>query len=402
MANFDASASALGFLHQIRWAMIELLLAAKRSRDETVRMTIEAYDDIALTDAADLPLHAVQLKQHAGHGPLTDNSPDLWKTLRVWLEMPSLRAANGPMLTLATTSPIAGGSAASVLTADAASRDVDTALQLLNAAAADSVAKATEAGRTAWKSAPESVRAALLQRVIVLGQQAHISDIDDILAAELRPLVPNEHLAVYQERLWGWWNGRAVAMLLANQRQEPVLSVSAAELHERMRLIRDQFSVGALVVDADFDPDEDELAFGHGQDFVRQLRWVKVGDATLHTAVIDYLRAYAHTTKWVQNGDLFDEDLDRYERDLKDEWSRRFHEMLEDLETDGVTDPDARAVRGRELFRELGRSVEVRIRPEFEAPFHARGTRNGIANGGEHGWHPDFKARLAGVLEGAI
>jgi hypothetical protein len=191
-------------------------------------------------------------------------------------------------------------------------------------------------------------------------------------------------------------------MLLANQRHEPVLSVSAAELHERMQLIRDQFTVGALIVDAKLDPNEEELAYGHGQDFVRQLRWVNVNDATLRTAVTDYLRAYAHTAKWVQEGVLFDDELHRYERDLKDEWSRRFNEMLEDLDTDGVTDPDDRAVRGRQLFRELGRSVEVRIRPEFEAPFHARGTRNGIANDGEHGWHPDFKSRLAEVLEGAI
>ncbi|PYY35880.1 hypothetical protein [Curtobacterium sp. MCBD17_030] len=181
MANFDASPSVLGYLHQIQWAMIELLRAARRSRDESVRMTVEAYDDIALTDEAGTPLHAVQLKQHAGHGALTDTSADLWKTIRVWLETPALRAADGPMLTLATTSAIAAGTAAALLTADQATRDVDIALAQLNNAA-NSDAKTTKAGRDAWTAAPESVRAALLQRVTVLGEQANINDVDDCSA----------------------------------------------------------------------------------------------------------------------------------------------------------------------------------------------------------------------------
>jgi hypothetical protein len=400
MAGFDASASALGFLYQVRWAMYELLISSRRTSDQSVRMTLEVFDDVALTDAAGHPLSAIQLKQHVSQTSLTDKSVDLWKTIRVWLETPSLAAVDGPMLTLVTTSPVQAGSAASLLGINDAERNVVEALSLLDAASGTG-STATQQGREAWTRVSPSVRASLLSRIRVLGEQASVAELDLLLDAELAPFVPAKHVAEYRSRLWGWWDSRAVSILLQNRTVAGGGSVSAAELYERMQTIRDDFRVDALVVDFTLDFDDEKVAAGHDEHFVDQLRWVKVGPGTLRNAVVDYLRAYAHTTKWVQNGDLFDDQLERYETALKDEWSRRFDEMIEDLETDGVTDPDVRAVRGRELFRTLGESVQVTIRPEFNVAFHARGTRHSIANDGEYGWHPDFERLLAGVLAGA-
>lgn len=400
MAGFDASASALGFLYQVRWAMYELLVSSRRASDQSMRMTLEVFDDVALTDAAGLPLSAIQLKQHVSQNSLTDKSVDIWKTIRVWLETPSLAAADGPMLTLVTTSPVQPGSAASFLGIKDAERNVEEALTLLDVASVTG-SVATMQGRKAWMQAPSSVRASLLSRMRVLGEQASVGELDVLLDAELAPFVPAKHLVEYRARLWGWWDSRAVLILRENRTFTGGGSVSAAELYDRMQYIRDDFRVDALVVDFTLNFDDEMVAAGHDEHFVDQLRLVKVGSGTLRNAVVDYLRAYAHTTKWVQNGDLFDDELERYESALKDEWSRRFDEMLEDLESDGITDPHARAIRGRELFRTLGQSAQVTIRSEFDAPFHAAGTRHSIANHGEYGWHPDFEQLLAGVLSGA-
>ena len=400
MAGFDASASALGFLHQVRWAMYELLVSSRRASDQSMRMTLEVFDDVALTDSAGHPLSAIQLKQHISQTSLTDKSVDLWKTIRVWLETPSLAAEDGPRLTLVTTSPIQAGSAASLLGIDDTERNVGEALTLLDAASVTG-SVATEPGRKAWMNAASSIRASLLTRMRVLGEQASVAELDDLLDAELAPFVPAKHVVEYRSRLWGWWDSRAVLILQQNRTVKGGGSVSASELYDRMQFIRDAFRVDALIVDFATDLDAEKVAAGHDERFVDQLRMVKVGAGTLRNAVVDYLRAYAHTTKWVQNGDLFDDDLERYDLALKDEWSRRFDEMLEDLETDGVADRDARAIRGRELFRTLDQSTQVTIRPESAIAFHARGTRYGIANNGEYGWHPDFEGLLAGVLSGA-
>ena len=396
MTEFDASASALGFIHQIRWAMYELLLSSRRAADQSLRITLEVFDDVALIDEAGVPLTATQLKQHSSQSPLTDKSVDLWKTIRVWIQTPSLVIPDGPMLTLVTTSPVQEGSAVSLLGVDPDKRNVAEALRRLDAAAIDG-SNATERGREAWKATDSSVRASLLRRTFIIGGQVHISDLDELIDAELAPFVPARHVHEYRDRLWGWWDSRSVAMLLQN-RNGVGCAVSAAELYERMQLIRDEFRSDSLAVDIGLDFDDEQIAAGHDEYFVEQLKLIQLSQGTLRNAVIDYLRAYAHTTKWVQNGDLFDDEIERYEDALKDEWTRRFDEMLEDLETAGDTDPIKRAVRGRDLFRALGQSMQVTIRPEFDAPFHSRGTRHRIANDGEHGWHPDFKGILSAVL----
>lgn len=399
MVAFDASASALGFLHQVRWAMYELLVSSRQASDQSMRMTLEVFDDVTLTDSDGRPLSAIQLKQHESSTALTDKSIDLWKTIRVWLETPSLAETDGPILTLMTTSPVQAGSAASLLGTNDAERNTQNAQALLDTAAKEG-SKATRAGRKAWMNADPSVRAALLTRMQVLGEQASVGELDALLDAELAPFVPANHVADYRSRLWGWWDTRAIAILRQNRAGIRGGWVSAAELYQQMQYIRDDFRVDALVVDLDLVFDDDEVAAGHDQRFVDQLKWVKIGSGNLRKAVEDYLRAYAHTTKWVQNGDLFDDQIETFESALKDEWSRRFEDMLEDLETEGIADPDARAIRGRQLFRTLGESVRVTVRPGFDAPFHARGTRHAIANDGQYGWHPDFQKLLASVLSG--
>lgn len=400
MTTFDASASALGFIHQIRWAMYELLITSRRESDQSLRITLEVFDDVALIDEFGRPLAATQLKQHSGRAPLTDKSPDLWKTIRVWLQTPSLAASDGPILSLITTSPLQPSNAVSLLGVDPASRDVAEVLRRFDEIASDG-SKETKPGREAWKAADSSVRASLLRRMFIIGDQVHISDLNKLIDAELAPFVPSRHLAEYRDRLWGWWDSRSVGILLQNRKQVGA-SISAAELYERMQLIRDDFRTDSLSVDISLDFNDEEISAGYDEHFVEQLRLIKVGQGTLRSAVVDYLRAYAHTTKWVQDGDLFDDEIARYENALKDEWSRRFDEMLEDLESDGESDPTRRAIRGRELFRALGQSMQVTVRPDFTEAFHARGTRHRIANDGGYGWHPDFKELLGDVITEAI
>jgi hypothetical protein len=395
VANFDASASALGFQHQIRWALYELLMETKQSGDRTQRMTLEVYDDVAIVDDEGRPRKAVQLKQHRGDQPLTDASVDLWKTLRVWLRTPSLAQEGGPLLFLATTAPIQNGSAAWFLQAD--SHLPNKALQILNEKSANRAAKATRAGKEAWAEASAAARAGLVARIRVVGHSPRIQDVDALLDAELAATVRAQHLADFRDRLWGWWDSRCVQMLLKGS--DPSVAVSAEELYARIQLIRDDFVQGALPIDVHWTLDDEEFEAARGAVFAKQLEWIGVRDSNLTRTITDYLRAYAHTSQWVQDGDLFDDDLNRYEKALKTEWSNHFDDMLEDLETVGISDPDDRAVQGRTLFRKLRESIHVTIRPGFTDPFHARGTRCKIANEGKHGWHPDFEEKIRELMD---
>ena len=83
MPNHQASEQMLGYLYQVRYALYLLL----RNREPECQMSIEKFDDVAFSND-DTPIQLIQLKHHVQHqGSLTDASTDLWRTLKVWLDI---------------------------------------------------------------------------------------------------------------------------------------------------------------------------------------------------------------------------------------------------------------------------------------------------------------------------
>lgn len=84
---FDASHSALGYLHQCQYA---LLLGLRRDEEPNLCISIEKLDDIAFHENPSSPEVARQLLQVKHHNNraagLGDSSPDIWKTIRIWSE----------------------------------------------------------------------------------------------------------------------------------------------------------------------------------------------------------------------------------------------------------------------------------------------------------------------------
>jgi len=396
MSAFDASASMLGFLHQMRWALYEMLVAIRVTGDETIRVSIETYDDVAVHDENGRPLSAVQLKQRGTDAQaLSDGHADLWKTLRVWLSNPVLADKSGPRLYLLTTTGVADGSAPSLLMNE--DRDTDRALIILDGNATSLHNKETKKGRLAWENADQATKLALLERMTVVANSPRVHDVDSLVGRELLATVSAKRIDEFLHRLWGWWDSRCIDMLDPD-RTEPRL-VTASDLLGRMRTLRDEIREDALTIAPESDVDAVSIENGYDERFIAQLKWVNANASTLQRAVVDYLRAYAHTTRWIRDGELFDSELERYERDLKSEWEVHFSDMCAELDMDGVIDDKARARAGWDLFKLLRDSTQVLVRAGFPEAFHARGTRYRIANGSTHGWHPDFEQRLAALLE---
>src|SRR5690606_36954653 len=73
--------------------------------------------------------------------------------------------------------------------------------------------------------------------------------------------------------------------------------------------------------------------------FVEQLRLISLKDRNIRKAINDYMKAYYNRSRWVRKELLYDDDLEKYEGKLIEEWERHFDAMLEDLEfqeTDNV------------------------------------------------------------------
>lgn len=394
MADYDASASALGFLHQIRWSLLELLRYAKT--DQTVRMSLEIFDDVAIEDEDGKPLKAIQLKQHATPVNLTDASADLWKTLRVWLDTPSLHDPDGPLLYLVTTGSVGADSAASFLGVD--DRSPEKAREILDTTARSSTAEATAAGRALWLDADTSDRLALLTRVRIIARAAAIADVDDLVAAEFALVVRPEHMMLFLERLWGWWDGVCIKIL--HRGNGNVVFVQASQLLLRTHDLRDEFTEGVLPVDLSLaEIDQADIESHYSKVFVEQLKFINIHGHNLKRSIVNYQRAYNQTAKWLKDGDLVEEDLSAYEREIVGEWQVHFEDMCDRLADVGTTVTDADQVRaGRELFQLLRDSNETLIRKSFTDSFLANGTRHIMADRGALGWHPEFAQQLKELL----
>jgi hypothetical protein len=83
-SNHGAAASALGYQYQTDWCLLELLRRGTTRPDASI--SLEMHDDVAWEQAGS-PRELIQVKHHQqARGNLGDASPDMWRTIQVWLD----------------------------------------------------------------------------------------------------------------------------------------------------------------------------------------------------------------------------------------------------------------------------------------------------------------------------
>lgn len=143
-SKFSAADSALGYLYQVRCALLWSLRRQKSEPDFLV--SLETLDDVTFERMGGEPTELLQTKHHRrSTAALTNTSSDVWRSLRVWFEGRAARAIPASaQLVLLTTSTAPEGSAAWYLRATA--RDVAVAQRALDVAAQSSTDR-SEGGR---------------------------------------------------------------------------------------------------------------------------------------------------------------------------------------------------------------------------------------------------------------
>jgi hypothetical protein len=117
---FSAADSALGYLYQVRTALLWALRRLKVGSEFLV--SLETLDDVTFEVKGGTVEELLQTKHHLNRGAaLTDASEDLWKTLRVWFEGYGANTIPlGTSLHLLTTGKANPGSIAAHLRSDTA------------------------------------------------------------------------------------------------------------------------------------------------------------------------------------------------------------------------------------------------------------------------------------------
>jgi hypothetical protein len=391
--QYSAASSSLGYFYQSRYALLEAL--RRLPEGDRICIGIETLDDVVFqTDGS--AVDVLQTKHHINaHASLADASPDLWKTLRIWIEGRSDGTIpQDAQFFLITTAVCSDGTAAAYLRPG--NRDEVKALERLAATASTSTSETNAPAYQAFSSLKAEGRALLVKSITVLDGSPSIGQLDDQLRHAVFYAVERRSLDSYLQRLEGWWYGRVVTHLL-DDNAGPILG---EELEAEASRIRGQFKDDNLPVDDDIMRATVDASGYLGRAFVEQLRLIGVNENRVVHAIKNYYRAFEQRSRWIREELLYVGELDRYEDRLIEEWDLMFQQMRDELGEDAADGAKARAAQN--LYKWVETGTHHVIRPAVTEPVIARGTYQMLADDLRVGWHLEFRERLQALLAGTV
>lgn len=389
----DASASGLGYLYQVRYALY--LLFDRVKDDPDCAVSIERLDDVAF-ERDGTPEELLQLKHtvYPARADLTDASERLWKTLRIWsLKLKGeLEAVERLVLSLVSTGYASADSAAGLLRPDQR-RDETEALRRLRTTAQNSKSKDNALAYQAFMALTFEQQQLLISRVHILDEHPNIQAVRDKLLREFRVYTPRyENLYT---RLEGWWFARVVDHLLA---PDQIHTLSGRELIDYIQDLVDQLRSDSLPNNFPDQLEMDESALSpQERTFVEQLRLILLNDTRIRLAIGHYYRAFQQRHKWLDEGLVFPKELTDYEAYLVGEWRTQFLIMKDNL----IDPPDEKDMQrlGRQLFDQFVETRQHRpIRDRYRDTGFSKGVLHMLANDLEIGWHGEFQTRLTQLM----
>lgn len=348
MPNHQASEQMLGYLYQVRYALALLM----KNDNADFQISIEKFDDVAFSKDG-VPKQLIQLKHHIQRqGSLTDGSTDLWRTLKVWIDVVSESPdiLSGTEFLIVTTAIAPDGTAASCLKKDK-NRNAEGAYEKLKDACLRSENKDHKKYYEAFLKTDETIVKCLISQICVIDGASDIIDVEKDFRKQIRYSCIPKYENQICERLEGWWYKKAIEALCSDtpifvtQSQVRSFIVSVSQEYSDDNLPIDIFDIGNL--------QENDLSASE-KIFYEQLKLICLGSRRMQTALRDYYRAFKQRANWVRNDLLYVNELEKYEQRLIDEWEHAFAAMEDDLAGySGVTEEE-KITEGRRLFSEIG------------------------------------------------
>ncbi|WP_202107690.1 ABC-three component system protein [Succinivibrio dextrinosolvens] len=387
MVTHEATASMIGYLYQIRYALYILLQA----KDPSEKISLEKFDDISIESDKSTPLQIIQTKCHTERkGDLSDRSTDLWRTLKVWIDAISNDSSllDQTKFVIITTANIPNNSAASFF-----SSDPDKAYALLKNVALGQGNESHAKFYAAFLSCKETDIKRLISRIEVISNASGIQNILDDIKQIIRYSCRPNHIDFVMDRVEGWWFNRVISALLSDD----LVIMSQSELSSKIYAISREYDADNLPLDCfDVVSENAELKLDE-KVFVEQLKLLNSGKRILNLAIKDYLKASSQRSSWIRQGLVYANDLEKYEDKLMDAWEHAFALMGEKLDEYISPSDEEKIKEGKDLYRRVS-DYDLRIRDNCDAPFIMHGTYHIMANDLKVGWHIDYFDRLKHLL----
>jgi C-terminal domain 7 of the ABC-three component (ABC-3C) systems len=383
-SQFGAAPSAIGYLYQCRLAL--LLLLAKPVHSDIV-VSLEVLDDVAFEEAG-TPIELIQVKHSIKSVcDLSDVSPRLWKTLRIWSEQVKNNEVdlNRTALNLLTTGIALPETAAFYLQDQ--NRNELKAEELILRAAAKSRNQENAAGIAAFNALSAEQRRELLARIHILPQTPNIVELETQLLAEFQNAATSNAVRSFVGLIEGWWLSRVIKQLMGVGQP-----ISRIDLQLTIDDVREQLKRDNLpALDVQIENPPDESVSKMNEVYVEQLRLINLGLPVIRSAVSDYLKSSAARSQWIREQLISTRELGTYFDELISEWSSRFHFQRGKLT---VGCDDGTKIRcGQQVFENVQHTLTIPLRNRSEG-YLMRGAYHELADDLKVGWHPEYEVAL--------
>ena len=383
MSSHEARAQMLGYLYQVRCALMLLL----ESDTTTLKLFIEKFDDVSFENDTD-PLALVQLKHHIDRaGNLSDRSPDLWRTIKIWVDAvedsPDLLEKTRFIIITTAKAPL--GSIASLLKMGDGGRDTDRAfIELRRVASSSQQSSVNASSYNAFFELDESRARLLVNSIYVFDSAANIYECKTRIKRLLRYACQPKYEDILFERLEGWWCNKCIS-LLSGQNSDGITNF---DLRYEIVKITNEFRDDSLPIDVELDDVDEKAEIEHFSElYCKQLELIACKRRRIIGAIEDFCRASTQRAKWIDSCLVVPDELERYEERLIDEWDHEWSAMSDELSDE--SGEAEKQKEGRHLLTEIMRK-DVRIRQGCDEPFVMRGTYHILANNLKIGWHIDY------------
>lgn len=133
------------------------------------------------------------------------------------------------------------------------------------------------------------------------------------------------------------------------------------------------------------------------------MREIDISKERIHSAILDFYRAFEQRSEWARENLLVSGELDRYEDRLVEEWKRFKDILFEELKENSAENVLKKA--GKDLYKwaelESGKVHSLRIRERVTESYVTRGSFHILANAAlapRIYWHPRFLERVGKAL----
>lgn len=381
--SFEAKNPSLGYYYQVLYSLY-LMLASREKPNLT--MKLEGLDDLEVNNSD--KHHLIQLKHHnTDDNSLSDKSLDFWKTVRVWsseITQGEIRDIENTIFSLVTTGKVSERSFLQKLK-DGKFRNTESALREMVKISKDQSVESTKKSYKAFCQLSDNQRKSLVNNIHIIDQEVDIVAVFELINSQLKYSAAPNKVAALSEGVIGWWLKQCIELLSNTGKTE----IKDSDLQGAILSIIETLKQDSLPDSFVLDTIENPFNEYEKHLFFKQLKLIAIGNRSLLKAVNDFRKAYGQKNKWLKDGLILPDEIDKYEQNLYDNWQRLFVIVADNY--DGSDNSLELMEAGRDFYNEFIARSHPSIRPNYSSTYYPIGSYHMLADEKRIGWNPNYE-----------